>query len=186
MEEKDTKKVYSTESVQSQLDRVLDKLDNVEEKKSAEDKVFAKSADDIAKKPKKSNFQDIGWYVELVKKWVIFLAALEILVYILALIKSINLLMMEVVDPLLLIVDFFVFGYLMWRVKRKEKETMWQGAITCFFAGFGLGLIMSIFKVFWVREFWTIFNLITEPVFMGLVAGGVGLIIGLFIKRKKI
>jgi len=27
----------------------LDKLDNVEEKKSAEDKVFAKSADDIAK-----------------------------------------------------------------------------------------------------------------------------------------
>ncbi|MFH1890906.1 MAG: hypothetical protein ABIJ91_05090 [Candidatus Kuenenbacteria bacterium] len=186
MEEKDINKEHSAESVQSQLDRVLDKLDDVNKEDTAEKKVFMQKDELSKKKIKKPKFKDIGWYINAVKKWVIFLAGLEILVYILSLINSLNSLMMDIIDPLLLLFDFVIFGIITWRVKRKAKETLWQGIVTCFFAGFGIGLIMSIFKIFWIREFWAIFYIITEPVFMGLVAGAVGLIAGVFIKRKRI
>ncbi|OIO18487.1 hypothetical protein COV56_02775 [Candidatus Kuenenbacteria bacterium CG11_big_fil_rev_8_21_14_0_20_37_9] len=186
MSEGNSKNQYTPRSAiaPSQLDWVLDKLADTDSADLIGKKISIQSVDNSKHKQSKQKFKDIAWYIILVKKWVIFLASLEILVYVLAIARSIHSLMMTVVDPLLLLVDFAVFGFLMWKVKRKERETLWQGVVACFFAGFGFGLITSIFRIFWIRELWTVFNLITEPVFMGIMASAAGLITGIFIKRK--
>ena len=67
----------------------------------------------------------------------------------------------------------------------KRKEGLVQGLVTVFLAGFGLGLVMAVFEVIWIREFWTIFNLIVGPVYMGILAIVVGLVVGVFVGRKK-
>lgn len=179
----------NSNSVQNQLDQVLDKLENVDQDQKIEQQVFASKPEELNTKPKLPKpkvFKDLAWYWEIIKKPIFVLAGLEIITYILSIIPDWKELMLEIINPLLLIPYFVIFALVMIQVKRKYKETLWQGIVTAYLAGFGMGFIVAIFKAFWIREFWTIFNLITEPVFMGLVAAIIGLIIGLFIKRKKI
>ena len=121
----------------------------------------------------------------LIRTPVFILAGLEISLYFLSLIPGLKFVMIEVFDPILFLVNFIFFGWLMVLVLKKKGENLWQGTVTLFLAGFALGLIMSIFKIFWIREYWTFYNLIVEPVFMGMIAVIVGLIVSLFIKKNK-
>lgn len=36
-------------------------------------------------------------------------------------------------------------------------------------AGFLAGLLLAIFKIFWYHKFWTFFNLVSEPLMLGLL-----------------
>jgi hypothetical protein len=171
----------------SSLDQALEKLNfSASPDSHAEREVFASDHRQLRLPIKASLFKDLAWYWRIIRNWVFFLSGLEILVYFLALFERLAVIMLELVDPLLIIVDFVVFGYLTVKIKRQLQESWWQALVTDFLAGFGLGLIMAVFKAFWIREFWTIFNLITEPVFMGLIAVTVALIVGIFVKRKRI
>jgi len=127
----------------------------------------------------------LEWYWDIIHKPVLVLAGLEIVLYILALAPNLKILMMEVFDPLMLLVDLVFFGWLFASVIKKKKENCWQGLVTVFLAGFALGFILSIFKAFWIREYWTLFNVIIQPVYLGLLAAAVGLVVSLFVKRKN-
>lgn len=191
MEDKENK--YSNlgeNQADEQLERVLENLDGLEDRESevknkakVKQRVFMQK-DEMAV-GKEGMFKDLAWYVGIIRKPVLVLAGLEILLYVLALFDSLKLVMTEVFDPILLLVDLIFFGWIAWQVRLKRGESLWQALVSVFLAGFGVGLIMSIFKAVWIREYWTIFNLITEPVFMGLVAVVVGLVVGLAIGRQK-
>lgn len=171
----------------SNLDSVLEKIPLMSaNNQDKTDEVFAREHGHLRLADKPEFFKDLAWYWRLVKNWVFFLAALEILVYIISLFHGLKAIMLELVDPLLVVVDFVVFGFLTVKVKRQFKESWWQAFVANFLAGFAFGLIIAVFKAFWIREFWTIFNLITEPVFMGFIAVAVTLVVGIFVKRKRI
>ena len=161
-----------------QLDDVLDKLE-------VEKQVFFQGDEFKKDRAKKIVFKDLGWYWAMIRKPVLILAGLEIALYLLALVPNLKILMMEVFDPLILLVDFVFFGWLFSSVVRRKEETFWQGLITVFLAGFALGFILSIFKAFWIREYWTLFNVIAQPVYLGLLAVAIGLVVSLFVKRKN-
>ncbi len=179
------------DSVNNQLDMVLDNLnDDIEIKnkrnKDIEKDIFIQQDEFKSNKRKlDSKFKDLEWYWQLIKKPVLILFGLQLIVYILSLFSSLELLMLDVFNPLLLIIDFLFWGWLVAEIKLKYKENLWQASVTMFLAGFFLGVLVSIFKFFWFREYWTIFNLIAEPVFMGMLAIFVGLISWLFIKKNK-
>ncbi len=185
---RDKYKNYGENSAEEQLERVLNNPDGLEEKekKEVEKKVFVQQPSEFGVGVKKGIFKDLDWYWQVIKKPVIILAGLEILVYGLSLFSELKLMMSEVFDPILLLVDFVFFGWIVWQVRIKKGETFWQGIVTVFLAGFALGLVMSIFKALWFREYWAIFNLITQPVFMGLVAVVIGLLVSIAIGRKRI
>jgi len=176
------------DSVKTRLDQVLDKLENSPADLSEpEKKVFAQSKNHVNTNLKsKKIFKDLGWYWRIIKKPVLILSVLKILVYILSSFSALKQMMIDIIDPILLLVDFVFFAHITALVKHKYKQSQWQAIVTVFLAGFGFGFISSLFKLFWIREFWTIFNLITEPVFMGLVAAVIAVIAGLFIKRRRI
>jgi len=183
-------KEFEKKSTDGQLDKVLDNLNKdveVDDKrnKDIQKDIFIQQ-DEFKSVRKKlgGKFKDLEWYWRVIKKSVLILFSLQIVIYILSLFSSLKLLMIGVFDPLLLIVDFIFWRWLVAEIKLKYKENLWQSSITMFLAGFSLGVLVSIFKFFWFREYWTIFNLIAEPVFMGIVAIFVGLISWLFIKRK--
>ena len=169
------------------------KIDNSGQKTRQEqlDEVFIQGPGEMMEKysrpEKKKNryFKDLVWYWMLIRTPVFILAGLEISLYFLSLIPGLKFVMIEVFDPILFLVNFIFFGWLMVLVLKKKGENLWQGTVTLFLAGFALGLIMSIFKIFWIREYWTFYNLIVEPVFMGMIAVIVGLIVSLFIKKNK-
>ena len=189
MQEKNYSQI-ETNSTQTELDKVLDKIGNETKQveKGIEDKVLnsqIKDKQDKAESQATNLFRDLGWYLKIIKKPVLILAALEIGVYGLSLFAGLKNLMLDFFDPLLLIVDLVVFGWIFARVKKKDRSMWWPAAVSVFLAGFSLGLIVSIFKFFWFREYWTVFNLIIEPVFTGLIAGAVGLIVNIFMRREK-
>ena len=161
-----------------QLDHVLDKIE-------AEKQIFFQEDELKKNRAKKIVFKDLGWYWEMIRKPVLILAGLEIALYLLALAPNLKILMMEVFDPLMLLVDLVFFGWLFASVIKKKKETAWQGLVAVFLAGFALGFILSIFKTFWIREYWTLFNVIAQPVYLGLLAVVIGLVVSLFVKRKN-
>ena len=184
-------KEFEKNSANSQLDEVLDNLNEDIEVKDKKNKDIQKDVfiqqDEFKSIRKKldSKFKDLEWYWRLIKKSVLILFSLQVVVYILSLFSGLKLLMMGVFDPLLLIVDFIFWGWLVAEIKLKYKENLWQVSVTMFLAGFSLGVLVSIFKFFWFREYWTIFNLIAEPVFMGIIAVFVGLVSWLFIRKNK-
>lgn len=152
-------------------------------KKNLEKIVFLQKGE-LPSKTKAFQFKDLKWYLTIIKKPVLILAGLEIITYILTLIPWLALVMKEIMSPLIVLIDLFVFGWLIFEVRVGKDEEARQALTTVFLAGFGLGLLMAIFKMIWFREFWAIFNLFIEPVYMGIVAFGVGLIAVLFIKKK--
>ena len=132
---------------QDKLGEFLDKAENSQDK----GKLFIKS--ETKKKSKdKFKFKDIKWYVVMIRKPVLVLASIEILLYFFALVPNLKLLMLDVFNPLLLLVDFILFGWLFSQIVRHGKESYLQGLVTVFVAGFSLGLITSIFKAFWIRD----------------------------------
>jgi len=180
--------IFKENSANDQLDEVLGNLDKEIEtvnKNDVEKKVFMQKDEFIQKKNKlNKKFKDLEWYWKLIKKPILILFGLQVSVYILSLVPGLKLLMVGVFDPLLLLVDFVFFGWIVAEVKLKNNENLWQALVTVFLGGFTLGILVSILKFFWFREYWTIFNLIAEPVFMGLIAVIVGLVAWVFIRRK--
>ena len=165
----------------SPLDKEIDETD----KTVVEKKVFIQKDEFRPKKIEQyKKFKDLEWYWKLIKKPVLILFGLQAIIYVLSFFSVLKLLMVGFFDPLLLLVDFVFFGWLVAEVKLKYKENLWQTVVTVFLAGFTLGILVSILKFFWFREYWTIFNLIAEPVFMGIIAVVVGLVAWVFIRRK--
>lgn len=177
-------------SAGEQLNKVLDNPNGIEDSgvknQEVEKKIFLQKGEAVASqvKTKKKLFKDLGWYWDIIRRPVKILAGLEILVSFLSSFDSLRSLMLNVVDPLLLLVILIFFGWVIWQVRIKKEESFWQAIVTVFIAGFVLGLVSSVFKAVWIREYWTIFNLTTEPVFMGLVGVVVGLIVGLVVRKK--
>jgi hypothetical protein len=80
------------------------------------------------------------------------------------------------------------FLYLSWKTilpSMKIASAALAGGLTALF----LGIVMSLFKIFWFRDTWTFFNIVTEPTIRLLegivVAGLVGLITLAIARRKK-
>ena len=165
-------------------------MDNINQNIEIEEKAVINQIDDFGYKEEKIEkksrwFKDLGWYFEIIKWAVLLLAFLEILTYVVPIIlKGSEFIMMGIINPILLLVDFVVFGWIIWEVKLKRGRNLRHALVAVFLAGFSLGLIMSLFKFFWVRQFWTLPNLLIEPVFMGLVAIVIGLAVSLFIRKK--
>jgi hypothetical protein len=168
-----------------------DKLDHVlEEIETFKDKELepAESIDSKKKiEPKtKWHFKDVAWYFEVFKKEAAIMFGLEAATYILAIFEGLNFILKEIIGPLLMIVYLGIFIFIVWKVKRKRNESTHDALAAVFMAGFVFGLLMAIFKLFWIFEYWTILNFIIEPAYMGLLAVAVGLIANLVIRRKKL
>ena len=125
-----------------------------------------------------------GWYVNVVKRPVVYLAGIEFLIYFFSLILIIKPFLLNIVLPLVFVLDIIVFGWLMARVLRKHRQGFWTGVKAVVLAGILVGMARAVFKVIWINEAWTMFNVLTEPIVTGGIAGIVGLVVG-FIARKK-
>ena len=71
----------------------------------------------------------------------------------------------------LLKISFFV--YLTW-LGIKENRLAEKIGEDNLKLGLILGLILAVFKIFFYHRLWTIFNLMAEPLILGLIAGGIG------------
>jgi len=125
-----------------------------------------------------------GWYVNVVKRPVVYLAGIEFLIYFFSLILIIKPFLLNIVLPLVFVLDIIVFGWLTARVLRKHRQGFWAGVKAVVLAGILVGMARAVFKVIWINEVWTMFNVLTEPIVTGGIAGIVGLVVG-FIARKK-
>ncbi len=156
-----------------------------EHKQLLEKKIFFTQADLPSElKNKKSFFEKIVWSWKRVRKAVLFLFSLQIIVYLLTLKFSLRYLALNILDPLLLVLDFFCVGWILVKLKLVGHRNLWQSEFTILIFGVSLGILTSWFKLLWVRQTWTIPNLIIEPLFMGCLTVLVALIIWPLIKLK--
>ncbi len=176
------------QSAQSDMDRFFDKLDSKERQAELEKEIFIQRDDfsDTVKQKGRGKFKDLAWYIDKFAPQVITLAALEVLIYVLAIFPVWRVWMEEVVSPLLWLVYLFFLGWLFSKIRVDFKEGLWQATVTVFLAGLSLGILIAIFKLIWFHEYWTIFNLIIEPMVLALLGAGIGMIINLFIRKSII
>ena len=152
-------------------------------KKQLEEKVFY-TKNSVAANQRSAFLKVLHGHWQLVKKGVLILFVLQVVVYGLALVSSLRWLALTVIDPLLLVADFFYIGWILVRLKLKYQRTLWQSEITLLVLGISLGALVSGFKVIWIRQPWTLVNLLVEPFFMGGLAVLSGFIMWWFIKLK--
>lgn len=126
-----------------------------------------------------------GWYINVIKRPVLYLVAIEFLVYFFSLITLLESFLLNIVLPLVFILDIIIFGWLIIKVKKILKQNTWSAVKACILAGALVGLARAIFKIIWINEPWTILNIMVEPITIGIIAGIVGVVISLFIKKTK-
>ena len=134
------------------------------------------------KNKKLSEFIDWTW--SLIRRPVLILFVLQVVVYILAKMSFVQSLAQRVIDPLLLLVNLAVFGWLASESKLKYNKKLGVSILVAFNGGVCLGILVALFKFVWIREYWTIFNLVIEPVYTGLLAAGAGWVAYIFTKKK--
>lgn len=125
-----------------------------------------------------------AWYLDVIQRVVIYLVAVEILIYVFSLISILNLFLLNIILLLVLVLDVIVFAWLAVRVRYKYEKNYWTAVRTCVLAGLLVGLLRAIFKFFWVNEPWTIVNIFVEPFMTIAFALVTSLVIGIFIKKK--
>lgn len=75
-------------------------------------------------------------------------------------------------------VEVLIFLILSLYIVRGKKQIPKISGIICSISGFFSGVFISFFKVFYFRELWTIFNTITESLFLLLLGLVLGLVFG--------
>ena len=87
--------------------------------------------------------------------------------------------------------EILIFLILSLHVVRRKKQIPKISGIICATTGFFSGLSISLFKMFYFKELWTIFNTITESLFLlllglifGLVFGGLFYSVNLSLEQK--
>ncbi|HPI67338.1 MAG TPA: hypothetical protein PKZ16_02240 [bacterium] len=131
-------------------------------------------------------FHHRGWYVSIIRRPVIYLAGLEFLLYFFSLIPGWRTLFLGVFLPYLVLLDVVVFVWMSLRLRLVHFENRSTTVKCLILAGLLVGLARSFFKVIWIGELWTVFNLISESLIDGLVAGGSALIISLLISDRRL
>ena len=158
-------------------------VEKIENKKQFEKKIFF-TREDIPTSKNQGILSILVWSWQTVKKVVALLFVLQVVVYILALWPSIKQFMLTIVDPLLLVVDFFYVGWILVKLKLVYHRNLWQSELALFMLGGTLGVLVSWFKLIWIRQPWTVVNLIIEPFFMGGLAVAAGLVLWWLIRLK--
>lgn len=153
------------------------------QRQEIEKKIFLQK-EELASADERKLSAFIDWSWVLIRKPVMTLFVLQVTVYILAWVPSLKLIMQRAIDPLLLLVNLAVFGWLASEAKLKHNKKMGLTVLAVFSAGVFLGILTALFKFFWIREYWTIFNLVIEPVYTGLLAAGVGWLAFIFTKKN--
>ena len=139
---------------------------------------------------------DLEWYFRIIGKPILYLTTLNIAFYLISGLPNLNEAYEAVFIPIIFITELITYGWLGWKVAYKAS---WKTILTSMkIASAGLaggltavflGVAMSLFKLFWFRDTWTFFNIITEPTIRLLegivVAGLAGLITIVIIKYKK-
>ena len=148
-----------------------------------EKRVFLQQ-NDLNKKANKRLFDFIDGSWNVIRRPVLMLFILQVAVYTLIRFPLFRPMVQRVIDPLLLLVNLAVFGWLASESKLKYNKKLGPAILVAFSAGIFLGLLVAVFKFLWIREYWTIFNLVIEPVYTGLLAAGAGWIAYIFIKKR--
>ncbi|MCD4705056.1 hypothetical protein K8R66_03190 [bacterium] len=122
--------------------------------------------EDISKLDKK---ELLFWYVKISRWPVLFLVLFNIIIittnnYLLSLLK------MPIEILVFIILSYFV-------INKKHKSPKITG-ISVAFVGFEAGILIAIFKFFWHRELWNVFNFSVEAIFLTLIALVTGVIAG--------
>ncbi len=60
-------------------------------------------------------------------------------------------------------------AYLLVKAIKNKISLITPAYTTGALAGFLAGLLIAIFKIFWYHKFWTFFNLVAEPLLLGLL-----------------
>jgi len=128
-----------------------------------------------------------GWYVMVIKRPIIYLCAVEFLTYFGTLFSPVKNFFTNVILSYIIILDLIVFVWLVARIKKHYGESYGTAIKAITLTGLLTGFFRAGFKVIWVNDLWTIFNVIFEP----LIWAGYGLIIGLIVgaiikKQEKI
>lgn len=153
-----------------------------QKKKSISKKEFVKPKEKGQPKEKLG----LGWYVQLIKRPVMYLFAVELLIYFFSSVNYFENFMKNIIWPLTLILDAVVFIWLAAYVKRIIGQNSWVVIKTCFLAGWLIGWARAIVKLFWLIEDWTVVNLFIEPIIVGLMAAGIGLLVAWVIKKRAV
>lgn len=127
--------------------------------------------------------QKIGWYWVRIRWFAIFLLCVELVVSLATLMIQVNRHIGEALNVSLLPVELLVMGMVGWRVAKDGRTK--HALVAGFFLAALLGLLMAIVKSVIVGEVWTVYNLITEPVFAGMVGALVSGAVGVFVARKS-
>jgi len=126
-----------------------------------------------------------GWYIMVIKRPVIYLCAVEFFSYFCTLIPATKNFFNNIVLSYLIILDLIVFIWLTIRVKKHYEENYGTIVKAVILAGLLTGFFRAVFKVIWIGNAWTIFNIIFEP----LIWAGYGLVIsaivGAIVKKQK-
>jgi hypothetical protein len=136
----------------------------------------------------------LDWYAQVISRPLFYLISLNFAFYLVGGLPNMGGTYDAIFLPLIFLVEIVVFAWLGWKVAwQMSWKTLPRGMkfFSCSFAGallgMGLGIAMTIFKVFWFRELWTITNIITEgPIRMieGLVIATLSGAITLLVVRN--
>lgn len=127
-----------------------------------------------------------GWYVAIVKRPVVYLCAIEFMAYFGALLPFVKNFFTNVILSYIIILDLIVFIWLAVRIKKHYAESYGTAIKAVMLAGLLTGFFRAVFKVIWINESWTIFNVIFEPLIWAGYGMVIGLIVGGIIKRQTI
>lgn len=127
-----------------------------------------------------------GWYINNLKRPLLYLFGIEILIYFFSAIPAAQSYLLEVILPLVVILDIIVFVWLAVKVAKQAQRDAVLILRTVVWLGIAVGVCRAIFKVVWINQLWTLVDVVVEPVVMGALALVVSIICMLFLKKKMI
>jgi hypothetical protein len=138
----------------------------------------------------------LEWYLRFILRPVIYLVIANIIIIALGSHPSAYLLVESVLALLVFLAELIVYGWLAVRAvtvtfnKTLPPLMRWVTAtLAGGLTGLGVGVVMSLFKIFWYRAGWTFFNIVTEPslrLIEGLLVAGIVSVFALTILRLKV
>ena len=126
-----------------------------------------------------------GWYVMVIKRPIIYLCAVEFLAYFGALFSPVKNFFTNVILSYIIILDLIVFVWLVARIKKHYGESYGTAIKAITLTGLLTGFFRAGFKVIWVNDLWTIFNVIFEPLIWAGYGLVIGIIVGAIIKKQE-
>jgi hypothetical protein len=134
---------------------------------------------------------NLEWYFRIIARPFFYLVALNIAFYLVGGLPTLEQAYDNVFLPLIFIIELVTYAWVGWKVAYvaswktlPHRMRIYAAGMAGGITGISLGITLSLFKVFWFRQLWTIFNIVTEPSFrliegllVALAAGLVTLLI---------